>query len=218
MALSKRLFALANQVDDNSSVFDVGADHGLLEKYLIDNKKAHMICAVENKTGPFSVLSNNLKGYNVTLSLSDGIEELNECYDTLIIAGMGGKLICDILSKHLEKLIYIKNIIIDAHRDVYDVRKYLVNRGFYIFFEDIIKENNKFYFIIKFKRGKENYSDLELKYGSKILNNDVFNEYIENEKKKICDNLNKINNSLNCEEKRKILINELERLKEYENN
>ncbi|HBF68490.1 MAG TPA: hypothetical protein DDW20_04120, partial [Firmicutes bacterium] len=103
-------------------------------------------------------------------------------------------------------------------RDVYDVRKYLVNHGFYIFFEDIIKENNKFYFIIKFKRGKENYSDLELKYGSKVSNKVIFNEYLENIKKKICDNLNKINNSSNSEEKRKMLTSELERLTEYENN
>lgn len=218
MALSKRLLALVNQIEDGSSVFDVGADHGLLEKYLLDNKKVAKICAVENKVGPFNILSTNLKDYKITLSLSDGLDELNNDYDTLIIAGMGGKLICDILSKHLDKLKFIKNILIDAHRDIYDVKSLLINNGFYINFEDIIKEKGKYYFIIKFKKGKEKYSDFQLKYGAKVLNKDIFSEYIEYTKKQLNDNLIKIKESSNDNKKIKMLTQELERLNDYENN
>ena len=116
MKISDRLKAVASLIKENANVADVGADHGLLEIYLINEGKVNSILAIENKTGPFSILKNNLKDYDVKLSLSDGISEIDETVDTIVLAGMGGILISDILNSHKEKLTNIKQIIVDAHR------------------------------------------------------------------------------------------------------
>ena len=51
MAISTRLKTIADFIEQNSIVFDVGADHGILENYLLDNNRIKKIYAIENKKG-----------------------------------------------------------------------------------------------------------------------------------------------------------------------
>lgn len=216
--ISNRLKKVAEQIDKNASVFDVGADHGLLEKYLLDNDITKNIIAVENKIGPYSTLKSNLKDYKLTILLSDGISSLNKETDFLVLAGMGGILIKNILEKDKEKLLLINNIVVDAHRDVYLIRKFLTNNGFYIFNEELITERELFYFIITFKKGFKQYSDEEYKYGI-YKNSEIYKQYLKCE----LDKLIKIKEKINITDKNnidriKIIDEEIERLKNYENN
>ena len=43
--ISKRLKEIANYVEENSNIVDIGCDHGLLDIYLIQNKKNIKIIA-----------------------------------------------------------------------------------------------------------------------------------------------------------------------------
>ena len=51
MAISTRLKTIAEFIEQDSIVFDVGADHGILENYLLDNNRVKKIYAIENKKG-----------------------------------------------------------------------------------------------------------------------------------------------------------------------
>ena len=164
MKISDRLKTIADFLKEDLNVADVGADHGLLEIYLATQKKTKSIFAIENKSGPFSILKNNLKDYNITLSLSDGISEIPENTDAVVIAGMGGILISNILNTHPEKLTNVKQIVVDAHRDVELVRREITKLGYYIEKEKIVYENDIYYFVISFLKGHHNYSEVEFEW------------------------------------------------------
>lgn len=185
MKLSERLLIIASLIDNDAFVIDVGADHGLLEKYLLDSKKVRKIIAVENKIGPYTILSNNLIGYNVDIYLSDGIEKITKDVDTIVIAGMGGRLISTILNSGKSKLSNVNTIIVDAHTDIELVRKEICKLGFYIEREKIVFENKKYYFVIKFKKGHFNYSDFEYEFGVNITKDPLFLKYKKDQIKKL---------------------------------
>ena len=197
MKISNRLKVIASFIKDNSNVIDVGADHGLLEIYLLEQNKANSLFAVENKIGPFTILKNNLKDYKVDLSLSDGISEMPEHVDTIVIAGMGGILISDILKAHKEKLTNVKQIVVDAHRDNRLVRETITNLGYYIEKEQIVFENNKYYFVISFLKGHKKYSEDELEWGYQTNNDPLFKDYKEHELNTLSINLAKIRRLMN---------------------
>ena len=181
MKISDRLKTVASFIKEHANVADVGADHGLLEIYLLEQRNIDSILAIENKNGPFSILKNNLKDYDVRLSLSDGISEIDDKVDTLVIAGMGGILISDILSSHKEKLGNIKQIVVDAHRDIELVRRTITKLGFYIEKEKIVYEKDIYYFVISFLKGHKDYSDVEYEWGYKINEDPLFSQFKEDE-------------------------------------
>ena len=153
--LSKRLKIIHDMVPE-SVVADIGSDHGKLMIALVQSGKVKKGFAVENKEGPFERLRNNLIRYHVndkvTPLFSDGIKDITRDVGTIVIAGMGGTLIVKILKAHPEKLKRVQTIIIDAHTAVPMVRRELSNMGFAIADEQIVKEDDIFYEIIKFVR------------------------------------------------------------------
>lgn len=189
MKISNRLVTIASFIKEGANVIDVGADHGLLEKYLLDHHMVNSILAIENKVGPFEILKNSLNGYNVKLSLSDGIEKIDDSIDTVVIAGLGGNLIVDILNAHDDKLYNVKQIVVDAHRDVELVRREITKLGYYIEKEKIVYENNIYYFIISFLKGNKPLKDIEYEWGYKITEDPLFKSFKEDTLKRLTINL-----------------------------
>ena len=173
-------------------VFDVGADHGELEWILSFNDNVTKIYAIENKKGPFSNLTSNTKELNkVTCLLADGIDGLSEDVSSLIIAGMGGINISEILLKNEEKLKNVKEIILEPHSDYELVRRVLVLLDYKIDEEIKVSEAGKDYLITRFSKGKVTYSNDVFRYGLhyneesnninelKIINKRVKSVYLE---------------------------------------
>ena len=153
--LSKRLKIIHDMVPE-SVVADLGSDHGKLMIALGQSGKVKKGFAVENKEGPFERFRSNLIRYHVndkvTPLFSDGIKDITRDVATIVIAGMGGQTIVNILKAHPEKLVSLQTIIIDAHTSVPLVRKEISQMGFAIADERIVKEDGIFYEIIKFIR------------------------------------------------------------------
>lgn len=189
MKISDRLVKIASSIRKDAKVADVGADHGLLEKYLIDNEITNSIFAIENKRGPYEILKNNLKDYDVTLSLSDGLEMLPDSCDTVVIAGMGGNLIIDILKKDISKLENINQIIVDAHKDIELVRREITKLGYKIDKENIVIENSIYYFVISFIKGLEAYDDSVYEWGYQITKDPLFEQFRNKEIERLKTNL-----------------------------
>ncbi len=214
MVLSKRLQTVADVIHKHSYVFDVGADHGLVEKYLLDNNLVIHVVAVENKIGPYKQLETNLKGYkNTTLLLSDGIKDLPSNVNVVVLAGLGGLKIVDILSKNKDKLQHIEQIVVDAHRDIPCVRKEIINLGYKIEKEKIVYENNIFYFVISFVKGRANYSDDEIEFGYKINKDPLFFSFKENYISENSEIVNKIKISKKNATKAKEIEDKIRRIK-----
>ena len=167
--LSKRLKIIFDMVP-KSVVADIGSDHGKLMIALVEAGIVNKGYAVENKEGPFERLRSNLIRYHVndkiTPLFSDGIKDITRDVETIVIAGMGGTNIVNILKAHPEKLVRVQTIIIDAHTAVPLARKEICQMGYAIADEQIVKEDDIFYEIIKFiKADKAIISDEDLEFG-----------------------------------------------------
>lgn len=167
--LSKRLKIIHDMVP-KSVVADIGSDHGKLMIALVQSGIVKKGFAVENKEGPFERLRTNLIRYRVdsviTPLFSDGIKDITRDVSTIVIAGMGGSSIVNILKAHPEKLVSLQTIIIDAHSAVPFARKEICQMGFAIADEQIVKEDDIFYEIIKFvKADKAIIGDEDLEFG-----------------------------------------------------
>ena len=171
MKISKRLKAISNFITDNSNVIDVGCDHALLDIYLFNNKKNIKLIASDINSGPLEQAKKNIEKYgcNIKVKLGSGISTIEKDTDTIVIAGMGGDTIIDILNDDLEKLDNIKNLVISPQSEWKKTREFICELGFIIEDEIIIEEHNKFYLIIKFVKGNKKYSSTELEYGPILL-------------------------------------------------
>ena len=213
--LSKRLKIIHDMVP-NSVVADIGSDHGKLMIALVQSGKVSKGFAVENKEGPFERLRSNLIRYHVndkiTPLFSDGIKDITRDVGTIVIAGMGGQTIVNILKAHPEKLVSVQTIIIDAHTAVPVARKEICQMGFAIADEQIVKEDDIFYEIIKFiKADQAIISDEDLEFGPILRQQKsaTFKEKYQNRISEINNiiargNLPKARIDVLCEEKQKL--------------
>ena len=182
MVIPQRIKTIGDFIERDDIVVDVGADHGLLELYLIAKNQNILVTAVENKVGPYRILENNLKGLkNVKLSLSDGIECVSRKTKTVVLAGMGGCNIEKILSAYPEKTRHLKKIIVDAHRDIALTRKTIINFGFKFKAEKIVFEQGKFYVISEFIKANKpvKYSSNTLEIGYQLYKDELWPKYKE---------------------------------------
>src|SRR5699024_10323671 len=85
----------------------------------------------------------------VEIRLGDGLQVLKRDEITeLVIAGMGGSLIKNILKDGIEKLHRVKRIIAQPNMDARNIRKWFLLNGYIITDETIIEENEHIYEII----------------------------------------------------------------------
>lgn len=170
-------------VPHNIPCADIGSDHGLLVEYLINNNIVSNAYASDNKKGPFLRLNENLKPLiekgQVVTNLADGLDNLPSIYQSVIIAGMGGDLIMEIIKRNLPLLDNIKYLILAPHGKESELRKFITNLGYFIKDENVIFEGH-FYEIILFEKGNREYTSFQLKYGPINLvkkSSDFINKY-----------------------------------------
>lgn len=203
--LSKRLLSIANLVNDNSKVVDIGCDHGLVSIYLAMNKQNISIIASDINQNALDNAIKNINKYHledkIKVCLSNGLDNINDEIDTIIISGMGGHTIVDILTNNQEKLNTVNNIIIQSNNDIEYVRRKIVKLGYYIKKEELILDKNIYYTVILFTKGKKKYTNKEYYFGPILLkeNSKIFIERKNKEYTKLVNIKNNI-------PKRKLLI------------
>ncbi len=185
--LSDRLKEVADFVSlDSKGIIDVGCDHALLSIYLKEKNSKLKVIASDLREGPLKKATKNIDKYNLTndifLVKADGLDSYQEGIDTVIISGMGTKTIEDILTKGKEKLKDIKYLIISSNNKYEELRRFVTSLGYLISKEKIVFESNKYYIIIKFSKGTEEYSKKEFLIGPYLINNkdELFYKYYEN--------------------------------------
>ncbi len=148
--LSKRLQAVAAMVTKGNVVCDVGCDHGFVPVYLVLNGISPNVIAMDVNEGPLTAAKGHIREYFLTdyieTRLSDGLTALRAGEaDTLICAGMGGRLVVKILEEGKEKLAGMKELVLQPQSDLQYVRKYLREKGYAIADENMVVEDGKYY-------------------------------------------------------------------------
>ena len=160
MQLSKRLKTLADMVSKGSTVADVGCDHAYVSIYLMEQQIAKKVIAMDINKGPLKKARENIDSSNLSTCietrLSNGLMELNKGeVDTVLIAGMGGSLIVSILSAREDIVNNVKELILSPQSEIFLVREYLRNHGYVIVEENMVKEDGKFYMMMKAIKNEE---------------------------------------------------------------
>ncbi|ACD52118.1 SAM-dependent methyltransferase [Clostridium botulinum] len=189
MDLSKRLNWILEYVDKCNTVMDVGTDHGYIPIYLVKNKIVEKAIASDINKDPLqkAKINASLDGVidKIDLRLGGGLSLLkkNEVQG-VIIAGMGGNLIRDILEKDINKVRKLDYLILQPAQNPEVLREYLYNSNYEILNEDLCFDEGQFYelFKVKYKMGENTKLDPIFYEISPVMlkeNNKLIKEYIK---------------------------------------
>ena len=177
MKLSARLQAIADFVPKDSIVGDIGTDHGYVPIYLIENNISKKVIATDISANSLNKAIENisLNKYEdkIDSRLGNGLDTIKEFeIDTVIIAGMGGILIKEILDKNWLKRDSIVNLILQPNVATNELREYLITNNFEIIDEKLVKDGKKFYEILVVKKGLSHLKeDSFYQIGDRLIEN-----------------------------------------------
>ena len=200
MILSKRLLAVASAVTPGNRVADIGTDHGYVPIYLVENGRIPSAIAMDVNRGPLERAVRHIREQGlesrISTRLSDGMTELKSHEaDTVILAGMGGDLICRILWKRKDLLDEHPELVLQPQSEWFKVRHTLHDLGYRIKQEWFLKDEGKYYVIMKAIPGQEKYDrEADYVYGA-VLEVEclpVYKEYLLREEKKRQGIMNRI--------------------------
>ncbi|UCJ14788.1 tRNA (adenine(22)-N(1))-methyltransferase TrmK [Pseudomonas sp. MM211] len=170
--LSMRLERVAAHVPAGARLADIGSDHGYLPVALLKRGVIAAAVAGELALTPFqaaqrSVRENDL-GAQITVRLANGLEaiEPEDRINAVSLCGMGGETIRDILESGKARLSGEERLILQPNGGEQPLRHWLMENGYRILCEDVLRENRFYYEIIVAERtGPVLYSAEELYFG-----------------------------------------------------
>jgi len=175
-ALSRRMQMLADMVTAGNCVADVGCDHAFLSIYLVQTGKCPKCLAMDVRKGPLSGAREHIAAYGleeyIETRLSDGLFAYHTGEaQSLVCAGMGGRLMEKILRAGGEKSRSFSELILQPQSEIPEFRRFLGNAGFLITEEEAVYEDGKYYFAMKaVYMGQETVQDeLYDLYGKQLL-------------------------------------------------
>lgn len=139
----KRLLACASFVSGGGIVCDVGTDHAYLPCYLVKNGICKRAVAADVNPSPLAAAKENIQRAGledkIDTVLSNGLDGISPNGVTdVVIAGMGGELIADILGRG--KAFYSARFILQPMTKPERLRRWLWENGFEIACERACKE------------------------------------------------------------------------------
>ncbi len=170
--MSQRLLCVAGMLGEGAGdgcrfkrTADVGCDHGYVSIYLVQHGISEGAIAMDVRKGPLAMAAGNIAecglGEAIETRLSDGLLELSEGEaDSLVIAGMGGKLMMSILDRKDLAGLGIRYAILQPQSDIELFRGYLRDKGYVIENEKIVFEDGKYYFPMRVRICRDAASDV----------------------------------------------------------
>lgn len=186
--LDERLSKIYEKIQGQSFA-DVGCDHGKLsivgalsgkfEKIVSTDISAPSLAKTQLMVQDFEL------GDIVECRVGNGLQVIkSKEVDTVVVAGMGGDLICEILKDAMQNGLFFDNFVLCPHRHADKVRKLAIDMGFSVD-DDFVRCDRKYYNIISLSKtqNKENYNDLEILFG-KNFENECFQGWLNLEVEK----------------------------------
>lgn len=154
MQLSDRLLAVTKLVTPGNRVADVGCDHAYTSIFLVEQGISPYVIAMDVNQGPIDRARENIIRYGqkayIDVRKSNGLEKLEPGEaDTVLIAGMGGRLTLQILSDYPKVTASIRELVLQPQSEIHLVRRTLQDMGFLIVKENMLKEDGKYYVMMR---------------------------------------------------------------------
>ena len=189
-----RIRAVANLINDNNIVVDIGSDHALLSIILITEKRSKKVINIEKNDLPFlNSVKSTIEFFNQIENIkSDGFKNIKKItfIDTCTIMGMGGNSILKILDDASSQ--NVGNYILQPNNNVHKLRKWAKENNWKISFETLVEENKIIYELLIFNKfiGYEPMSEKDLFFGRINLknNSDIFRKKWNLKLNKIIEN------------------------------
>ena len=170
--LSLRLERVAANVPAGARLADIGSDHGYLPVALLRRGLITAAVAGEVATTPFhaaqrTVRDNGLE-HQVMVRLADGLAaiEPHDGITAISLCGMGGETIRDILERGKRHLSGRERLILQPNGGEQPLRQWLMDNGYSILSEELLRENRFYYEIIVAERtGPVSYTAEQLYFG-----------------------------------------------------
>ncbi|MGI6118172.1 MAG: tRNA (adenine(22)-N(1))-methyltransferase [Bilifractor sp.] len=156
--LSDRLTAVAEMLRIGKRPADIGCDHAYVPIRLCETGKIRSAIAADVRKGPLEIAADHIARHGladrIETRLSDGFRNIRKGEaDSALIAGMGGMLICRILTEGRDILPTLRELVLEPQSDVDRVRSLLtegrdLSCRFRIDDEKMICEGGKYYPVI----------------------------------------------------------------------
>ncbi|MBQ8563090.1 MAG: SAM-dependent methyltransferase [Firmicutes bacterium] len=143
--LTPRLAAIANEIKKGETMADIGTDHGFLPVALWEQGVCPKVILADVNQGPLYRAKSNAAtshpGVEFDCRLGDGLKVLQPGeVDVIVIAGMGGTLMTEILEEDLEKTWSYKKLILQPRKDIGQLRHWIYNHCMCITNEQLVWE------------------------------------------------------------------------------
>ncbi len=158
MEITARMRAVLDFVENVDTAADVGCDHGFVSAAMIREGRAKRVIACDisakslRKTQELIRIC-GLEGIDTVVS--DGLHALaGEALDCVVIAGMGGLLMRDILADGLALIKGKRDLVLAPQGNEYELRVFLYENGYHICDEAVVRDDGHYYQIILAQQGK----------------------------------------------------------------
>lgn len=160
MRLKGRLLSVAEMVPRSKCVVDVGTDHGRLPVWLVKSGIAERAIVTDISAASLKKAEALIKAHGLESKIEPRVGDgLSVVYpgeaDTVIVAGMGGLLIRDILKNAPHVTASVKTFVLQPMRAQGLLRKWLADNGYTIVDESLVREKDKFYEVIVARHGRQ---------------------------------------------------------------
>lgn len=224
LQLNPRLACIAKLVPSCKAVADIGTDHGYIPIFSVLSGLCDMAIASDINKGPINRAGENVKAFclenKISLRLGGGLETVQAGEaDVIVIAGMGGILISDILEQSKNVTMAAKHLILQPMTAAKELREYLCKNSFSVRKEVLVAEEDKLYSILCVEvGGKTEYSSRELLLGKNVVETQsgLFEENRKRVASKLLKRINGLEKSTLAENKAQ--ADEVRRLLEEINN
>ena len=193
MALSARLQAILEFAKGCKVLADIGTDHAYLPIEAVRAGFCEKAIACDVNKSPLESAEKNIQLVpfldQLETRLGNGLVPLEENEaDCIVISGMGGMLIWDILQAQPAKARFAKKLILQPQQSVERLRKNLHGAGYEITAEKLVYEDARFYIILVARyTGSEvaAWTDREYFLGKYLCESPGYLQYLQHEKDRI---------------------------------
>ena len=197
--LDPRLQAAAELVLPGRPLADIGTDHAYLPIYLVGSGRCPWAVAADKAASPIQSAAPVIGKYGlaerISLRCGDGLAVLQPGeVDTIVICGMGGQLMLDILDAGPDILAQTKRLVLQPQKHIELVRYWLAGHAWRIVDEAMVESKGFFYAVIAAEPGEMELNSREAEYGPVLLQQrgDAFKAWIRRqiaERETICRGL-----------------------------
>lgn len=220
--ITPRLKCIINHTK-GKRIADIGTDHAYIPIDLVQSGMAEYVIAGDVRQGPVDIAKVNIEKNNLTdkieVRLGSGLSIIGSGeVDTIIIAGMGGQLISEIIDADIDIARECK-LVLQPMNAQYELRKFLIDNNFQITDEDIAIEGFKVYNVMNVENGKQDRfeNDFEYQLPKYLIGHKYFRNLYDKKYREFTKVINGLKNSKDKdEEKLKLYKYWLEELIKYE--